>query len=386
MKKAISLILAIVMCLALCACGSSEGCSCDCAQCVQCENKTHNTEATDVSHPDNVPETTEPNNNVMEFETPIVVAEDEHLRVEVVKFYQEYRLWNTNGYPLEADSSTEGATLESFVVFKFYNKSNRDLRIEIDSLYLGSDGAHFSQNYASKPAVGKNVTGHYLIQTGEKEALASMEELYSLDGKFEVYFQGEDGVLRDRYELKFSIPNGLDRERHAVQNTAAWEQFRNYLQTHGPVTLTVEKTETGENQFAVEATPGGIQVSYLGVSSVVSGKVRARGQSTSYFDLPANAKTVNVYVEYTVEGNDENGVHNAQSASGSYTWDIQNYRPGDEISFAVDLTVVEGNQSEQKPGTLTATKSFRLIAEALSQALAESGLGITMADLGFTNY
>jgi len=35
---------------------------------------------------------------------------------------------------------------------------------------------------------------------------------------------------------------------------------------------------------------------------------------------------------------------------------------------------------------MTGTKSFILITDALSQTLAESGLDITMADLGFANY
>lgn len=210
MKRIITGLLALCICISLCGCSSKQN-----------QTKANNNYAVSV------PEASEQsNNNVIEFETPIVVAEDETLRVELVKFYQEYRCWNENGYPLTADSSTKGATLEKFVVFKFYNKCDQDLYIEMESVYLGSDGAYCLslESSAKKPVAGKNVTGHYLVQTSEKETLASMDELYSLDGEFEVFYQGEDGVLRNRYELKFSIPNALNGETgsaYPVSETAS---------------------------------------------------------------------------------------------------------------------------------------------------------------------
>lgn len=212
MKKGISLILAAIMCLSLCSCGKSDACSCDCAQCAQCENKTHTTEAADISPVDNVPEAAEQNNNVIEFETPIVVAEDEYLRVELVKFYEEYRLWK-QGYPYSADATTEGAILEKIVVFKICNKTDHTLSVAMSDAYLGNDGAkifNIGSGYADDVAAGKNILKDFLILTAEEETLKSIEELYSLDGDFTVWHKGEDGVLRKNYELKFSIPNGMN--------------------------------------------------------------------------------------------------------------------------------------------------------------------------------
>ena len=209
MKKVISLILAAIMCLSLCACGKSDACTCDCAQCANCEKKT---QIADASNADNASEAEEQNDNVIEFETPIVVAEDENLRVEVAKFYQEYRCWTENGYPNNANSTTEGATFEKFVAFKFYNKSDHTLSVRLSDIYLGSDGADYFpiESSSTEVAAGKNVLGNFLIRTGEKETLKSMEDLYSLDGDFYIYHKGEDGVLRDGYELDFSIPNGMN--------------------------------------------------------------------------------------------------------------------------------------------------------------------------------
>lgn len=214
MKKGISLILVAIMCLSLCSCGKSDACSCDCAQCAQCENKTHTTEAADISPVDNVPEAAEQNNNVIEFETPIVVAEDEYLRVELVKFYEEYRLWK-QGYPYSADATTEGAILEKIVVFKICNKTDHTLSVAMSDAYLGNDGAkifNVGSGYADDVAAGKNILKDFLILTAEEETLKSIEELYSLDGDFTVRHIDEDGVSRKNYELKFSIPNALNGE------------------------------------------------------------------------------------------------------------------------------------------------------------------------------
>jgi len=213
MKKIISLVLILVMCLSLCACGKNGACSCDCAQCAQCEKKTQATEIADTSHMEDVPEVTELSNDVIEFETPIVVAEDQNIRVELVKFYQEYTSWTNAGRPssIKADSTTEGATLEKYVVFKFCNKTDHTLLTYMDDIYLGSDGAYNMNAHSSKDiAAGKNISREFIIQTGEKETLKSIEELYSLDGDFYVSHKGEDGISKNGYTLKFSIPNGMN--------------------------------------------------------------------------------------------------------------------------------------------------------------------------------
>ena len=211
MKKAISLILAVILCLGLCACAAGDACTCDCAQCADCEKKT---QIADVTHADNALSAADQNDNVIEFETPIVVAEDEYLRVELAEFYQDYVVWTDHGVPSskKADAATEGATLEKFVVFKLCNKSDHTLTTYLNDAYLGSDGAAFFDiDGASRidTASGKNVLRTFLVQTGANTALASMEELYSLDGDFSIFHKGEDGVMRNNYRLKFSIPNGM---------------------------------------------------------------------------------------------------------------------------------------------------------------------------------
>ena len=151
MKKIISLILVLVICLSLCACGNSDACNCDCEQCADCEKKTQTAEIADSSHTGGALEAAK-NNDVIEFETPIVVAEDEYLRVELVKFYQDYRTFDVHGYPANAEANTEGATLEKYVVFKYCNKTDHVLRIQLDEIYRAFAGGlseHLLSDYYS---------------------------------------------------------------------------------------------------------------------------------------------------------------------------------------------------------------------------------------------
>lgn len=211
MKKIVSLVLVLAICLSLCACEKSDTCPYDCDQCAEYEKQAQAAETAGPTNATCDAETVEQNDNAIEFETPIVVAEDENLRVEVVKFYEEYRLWK-KGYPYNADAATEGATLEKLVVFKLCNKTDHTLTTYLNDTYLGSDGAaYFDIDGASRidTAAGKNVLRTFLIQTGANTALGSMEELYSLDGDFSIFHKGEDGVMRNNYRLKFSIPNGM---------------------------------------------------------------------------------------------------------------------------------------------------------------------------------
>lgn len=194
MKKILAIVLCLSICVSLCACG---------------KNKV------DPNHLDCEPERAEQSNNEIVFDAPVIVAEDEYVRVELVKFYEEYYIWRdfggAHGTPEKADRSMEGANLEKIVVFKFYNKCDHKVRLYMDDIYLGDDGASLYLLAAKvNPAAGKNITAPYLIRTGEKETLQSMEDLYSFEGEFLVKHEYEEGIEKNPYKLKFSIPAALD--------------------------------------------------------------------------------------------------------------------------------------------------------------------------------
>ena len=120
---------------------------------------------------------------------------------------------------------------------------------------------------------------------------------------------------------------------------------------------------------------------------MVSGIVRYHALETIQFELPSNAKAVTVLDDFLEEGTDENGTPRKKVGSANYTWDIQNYHRGDEISYEMPYSELEQNgNTVQKNGVVTATDVYADVANALNQTLAKSGLVITMADLGFANY
>ena len=391
MKKTIFLSFALMICLALCSCAQQCSCTCGCNECVCSKANTAKTPAEQA---------TESNDNMISFETPVVIAEDEFLRIELVKFYQEYRRIALNGYAEKVAAGTEGATLEKFVVFRFYNKSDHELSIFLSDFYLGNDGAtpRYTDRSSQEPAPGKNVVGEFMIQTGEKETLESMDELYSINGAFSVSHQYGDGVLRDQYKLNFDITDALDgnggAENTASDHSKLFMQFREYLQMRGPVTVVTEEIKndksTGKHQVTIEATEHAIQLLYEDEVTSLVGKASAAGNSVFSFVLMPNAKTVNAQVEYFLGSSDGEGHENIQSCITTYELNIQNYRRGDDLSLTADYTQVDENgNSIKKEGTvltLKLTNPCNDIVTVLSQVLTESGLDMTMADLGFTNF
>ena len=79
MKKGMSLVLALVMCLSLCACGKNNTCTCDCKQCALCEQKTS---------AQKVVETGDDANKIV-FPAPVCLVENEEVRVELLGFHQK---------------------------------------------------------------------------------------------------------------------------------------------------------------------------------------------------------------------------------------------------------------------------------------------------------
>ena len=372
MKKSLVFLLILSICLSLYGCSAGE-------------KKTNNNHVEFSSAPTGL-------NNVIAFETPVVIAEDEYIRVELLKFYQDYYLYGAAG-SIKADPSWEGATLEKFMVLKLYNKCDHELSVSIADIYLGNDGASYYLLDANvSPDAGKNITRTYMVRTGEKEAVKSMEELYSCEGEFFIIHNYEDGTQKNPHTLKFSIPSALGKGNEDSQmhdHSEAWRQFHEYLQMRGPVTVITKKTQTGHNQVTIEAAADTIHIIQEGENTSVSGAVTAHAENSMRFDLPANAKFVDVQINYRVEGSDEHG-YREQSSNPEFSWDIQGYHSGDPIVLTVDYKYVdEKGNSLKEDGSklqLAPTQALIEVTDVLHQTLEESGLDITMADIGFVSY
>lgn len=83
MKKVVAFIVVLAVCLALCAC--SKGCGCGCEYC--CEENSKSSNVTSPSQKTSTEETVA-NPNLVEFSEPVLLAEDEKIKVELIGFRQ----------------------------------------------------------------------------------------------------------------------------------------------------------------------------------------------------------------------------------------------------------------------------------------------------------
>lgn len=378
MKKIVSLVLILAICLSLCACGKSDICTCDCTQCADCEKKKLSQEPTVDS--DSVVMQEENSKKKVELPEPILLAEDQNIRVELVGFFEE-------------DSPYKH--LGRFVTMRYTNKADYEIGVRLENLAIEGSAIDCAF-YSSSPDLlpGETTSYHCEILDSFHNALDSIDQFYTLKGRFKVMRRTGESHYADAYELPFSVENALNGANNTgasiSDNSDSWKQFRDYLIERGPVTVITDNTEDIKNQVTIEVNTGIIKISYQGVSTRFYGNSAAQARSSMWFELPSNAETVDVHMEYIVAGADTSGGAEIQSSRPTYNWEIRNYRSGDDLSFTADYTHEDGNgNSIKKSGTvmtISPTKAFILITDALDQTLTESGLDVTMADLGFSNY
>ena len=197
-------------------------------------------------------------------------------------------------------------------------------------------------------------------------------------------------------KMTFQVPGGqlIGGNAQLTDSNKAFTEFREYLEQRGIVTVVTQEikdsNKTGHHMVSVEAAAEGIRVSYEDEVTTVVGKSSAFGKSLLQFTLSPNTKRVETQVEYFLGGDDGNGHKDIRSAATTYSWDIYNYRSGDALSLAADYTQVDekGNSIKQEGTqlTLVMTNPCADATMVLGQVLQESGLDVTMADLGFANY
>lgn len=198
MKKIISLVLALVMCLSLCACGQSDACNCDCPQCAQCEKKTHSHETVDVIMDSSETTVEQDNNgNKIVFPEPVLMAEDNKVRIELVGFIQEESPWKDIG---------------KYVTLKFTNYADYEVGVWLENLAVNNESADASYRGGEKPNILPGETTTYFIEIRDafNNALDSLDQLYTLKGRFEVLRRTGTNSYADAYEIPFSIPDALN--------------------------------------------------------------------------------------------------------------------------------------------------------------------------------
>lgn len=195
MKKVIPLVLVFVMCLALCACGKSNVCTCDCPQCAQCEQKTHAHGTAEK----------EANENKIVFSKPVLLVDSEEVRIELVGFNQK-------------DSTVKDVTtIKKYIALKIHNKASYEIMLKLENLAVNDEQVKcvYLESSTQNPRIlaGDTTTYHIEIKPAFEEALNSMEDLYQLKGRVQVgqyiIYQGYGGFgnASDHY---FSVPDAMN--------------------------------------------------------------------------------------------------------------------------------------------------------------------------------
>ena len=131
------------------------------------------------------------------FEMP-VVYEDENLKVELVKFYEDEVRWAGQTQP----------AIEKYVTFKVTNKSEDEFLFYVKSAYLNDEEVrNVMCDGNSGPLSGKAKEFSYNIQyntSPDATPLDSIDELYGLEGEFRICLE-EDDYIVDDYEVDFSL-------------------------------------------------------------------------------------------------------------------------------------------------------------------------------------
>lgn len=193
MKKIVSLVLVFVLCLSLCACGKSDGCSCNCAQCAQCEKKTHTHEEVLSATMAEI----EDGKRKIVFPEPLFLAEDQKIRVELIRFFEEDSPYKHIG---------------KYVTMKFTNKADYEIGVRLENLFVDGNAADYIYS-GSAPNIlpGETATYHFEIMDTFKNTLDSLDQLYTLKGRFKVMRRTGTNHYADAYEVPFSVeeaPNG----------------------------------------------------------------------------------------------------------------------------------------------------------------------------------
>lgn len=173
MKQIIPLVLALVMCLSLCA----------------CEKKTQSYGATETTQTPPKIVTEENNENKIEFPEPLLLAENDCIRIELVNFFEDDAVKGENKVP------------HKFLSLKCSNLADYEISVTLRNLSI--DGVTVGCiYYMSGPDLlpGETTTFFIYIHDGFYNALDSLEILNKLKGRFYLYSEGN---LSE--EIPFSI-------------------------------------------------------------------------------------------------------------------------------------------------------------------------------------
>ena len=141
-----------------------------------------------------------PRDTHIEFPEPVLLYEDENVRLETTGFHREMKKdW------------TLPVRIKTYITLRFHNKSSQETIYDPDQFYIGSNRVQGGMMDGT-PWLLPGKTGDYsfFIQYSQDEPLESIEDLYQLEARFEVD-PLKDGVIQSRriYDILFSCSDAF---------------------------------------------------------------------------------------------------------------------------------------------------------------------------------
>ena len=132
--------------------------------------------------------------NRIDFSEPILLFEDNNVRLEAIALYQEVQNdWDSP------------ATHKEFITLRFHNNADYEIMFFPDLFYLGNEEVKWVYKEGTPDILpGKVANYSFCVKNTNDESLDSIEDLYQLNGRFEV-FRYENNRLSDRYYIPFSM-------------------------------------------------------------------------------------------------------------------------------------------------------------------------------------
>ncbi len=186
----------------------------------------------------------------------------------------------------------------------------------------------------------------------------------------------EDGEYKNARNLFVALGDHEDCKARAV--VAARYMLVDYVQQQGEI---VKKKDDNSSATVIKVDDGQL---YLAYAWKMTGLINVDIRIAAGID-PKDGSAV-------IAGLDNTSSYAAHyDAEANRTWDISTYANGDVLewdSFTVEGTTAQGTAYTQEVTMLNlmCTSAMKEATAHLEQLLQDSGLGLTMADIGFVAY
>ena len=170
-----------------------------------------------------------------------------------------------------------------------------------------------------------------------------------------------------------------------------WERFRAHLQEKGDAVVEEDLSTDADSMIRKTVIKGKedvILVRFEIINRANYNGYATFGEVTAQFEFPNDVQLVEVNFKTEISAT-YGSQKETSTYEGTYDWDISQYVEGDVVVGTAIYNYIDQNGNythKNETVDYQITGIIEPVCNALRKVLSESGLGITMADLGFVNY